>query len=116
MISLHVRVPLPSLDIDHLSWPKYQIATFFSASQEDLEKTGESVNDSVPLADGGYIAGLGVYHNIHCLRRLRIFLHSDYYYDNLTEANLAYLRGHLGMGAFHTLLLARYRTDLWRFY
>jgi len=63
---------------------------------EDLQKTGESVNDSVRLAAGGYIAGLGVYHNIHCLRRLRIFLHSDYYYDKLSEANMEYLRGHLG--------------------
>ncbi|KAI0886414.1 uncharacterized protein GGS22DRAFT_128442 [Annulohypoxylon maeteangense] len=58
--------------------------------------TGESIDDSVLLADGGYLAGLGVYHNIHCLRRLRLFLHSNYYYGNLSETNMEYLRGHLG--------------------
>lgn len=57
---------------------------------------GESVNDSVRLADGGYLVGFSVYHNIHCLRRLRLLVHSDYYYDDLTEANWKYLRGHLG--------------------
>ncbi|KAK3331274.1 hypothetical protein B0H66DRAFT_456316, partial [Apodospora peruviana] len=77
------------------AWDDLIMPTFFSASLVDLRKTGESVNDSVRLAQGGYLAGLGVYHNIHCLRRLRIFLHSDYDYDNLTEANLKYFRGHL---------------------
>lgn len=48
------------------------------------------------MADGGYLAGLGVYHDIHCLRRLRLFLHSNYYYVNLTEINMEYLREHLG--------------------
>ena len=65
-------------------------------SESDLQKTGESINDSVLLTDGSYIAGLGVYHEIHCLRRLRLFLHSDYYYDTLTDTNMQYLRGHLG--------------------
>ncbi|KAM7186870.1 protein of unknown function (DUF3328) domain containing protein [Naviculisporaceae sp. PSN 640] len=78
------------------AWDDLIIPTFFSASLEDLQKTGESIDDSVRLAQGGYIAGLAVYHNIHCIRRLRLFLHSDYYYRNLTEANMEYLRGHLG--------------------
>jgi len=73
-------------------------ATYFAASLGDLQKTGESVNDSVLLArrKDHYLAGLGVYHDIHCLRRLRLFLHSNYYYDELTEVNLEYLREHLG--------------------
>lgn len=45
------------------------------------------------------MAGLGVYHDIHCLRRLRLFLHSDYYYGELTEVNKEYLREHLGKHA-----------------
>lgn len=57
---------------------------------------GESLDNAVPLASGGYIAALGVYHDIHCLRRLRLFLHSDYYYRDLTPTNVKYLKVHLG--------------------
>ncbi|KAM7218429.1 protein of unknown function (DUF3328) domain containing protein [Rhypophila decipiens] len=78
------------------AWDDLITPTFFSSSLSDLQMTGESIDDSVRLAQGGYIAGLAVYHNIHCLRRLRLFLHSNYYYDTFTEANLEYLRGHLG--------------------
>ncbi|KAI1269177.1 hypothetical protein F5Y18DRAFT_423420 [Xylariaceae sp. FL1019] len=78
------------------AWDDLITPTYFSASESDMQKTGESINSSVALADGGYLAALGVYHDIHCLRRLRLFLHSDYYYDELTEANMEYLRDHLG--------------------
>ena len=42
-------------------------ATWFVASEEMLAMTGESIDNSVMLAEGGYLAGLGVYHDIHCL-------------------------------------------------
>ncbi|KAF2190063.1 hypothetical protein K469DRAFT_759479 [Zopfia rhizophila CBS 207.26] len=52
---------------------------------------------AVRLAEGGgYLAGLGVWHDIHCLRRIRLYLHANYYYQPLTEKNLEYLREHLG--------------------
>lgn len=38
-----------------------------AATTEELVSAGETVEDSVKLADGGYIAALGVYHEIHCL-------------------------------------------------
>ncbi|KAK9780442.1 putative Tat pathway signal sequence [Seiridium cardinale] len=78
------------------AWDDLITPTFFSVSEAELQKTGESVNDSVRLAKGGYMAGLGVYHNIHCLRRLRLYLHAEYYYDNFTAANMDYLYEHLG--------------------
>ncbi|KAK9419076.1 putative Tat pathway signal sequence [Seiridium unicorne] len=78
------------------AWDDLITPTFFSVSEAELQKTGESVNDSVRLAKGGYMAGLGVYHNIHCLRRLRLYLHAEYYYDSFTAANMDYLYGHLG--------------------
>ncbi|KAF2648991.1 hypothetical protein K491DRAFT_735839 [Lophiostoma macrostomum CBS 122681] len=77
-------------------WNDLIKTTWFVASKEMLAMTGESIDNSVMLADGGYLAGLGVYHDIHCLRRLRLYLHADYYYEELTEANLKYLREHLG--------------------
>ncbi|KAI0395497.1 hypothetical protein F5Y17DRAFT_192598 [Xylariaceae sp. FL0594] len=78
------------------AWDDLITPTYFSASHADMVKTGESINSSVALADGGYLAGLGVYHDIHCLRRLRLYLFSDYYYDKLTEKNMQYLHEHLG--------------------
>ncbi|KAI3325574.1 hypothetical protein HD806DRAFT_490702 [Xylariaceae sp. AK1471] len=78
------------------AWDDLMSPTYFSASHADLQKAGESINSSVFLVDGGYLAGLGVYHDIHCLRRLRLFLDSNGYYDELTEENMEYLRDHLG--------------------
>ncbi|KAK4212131.1 hypothetical protein QBC37DRAFT_425467 [Rhypophila decipiens] len=82
------------------AWDELITPTYFAASRQDLQKTKESINDSVLLGHPHngeyYLAGLGVYHDIHCLRRLRLFLHSNYYYDRLTDVNLQYLREHLG--------------------
>ncbi len=32
---------------------------------------GESVEDSAELVEGGYLAALGVYHDLHCLVSIR---------------------------------------------
>lgn len=32
-----------------------------------MERAGESIDDAVKIADGGYVAELGVYHELHCL-------------------------------------------------
>ena len=32
-----------------------------------MTAAGESVEDSAELVEGGYLAALGVYHEIHCL-------------------------------------------------
>lgn len=42
-------------------------ATYFAATKEELIAGDEHLASSVKLADGGYIAALGVYHEIHCL-------------------------------------------------
>ncbi|KAI1753270.1 hypothetical protein F4782DRAFT_545880 [Xylaria castorea] len=78
------------------AWDDLITPTYFSASYADMQKTGESINSSVSLVDGGYLASLNFYYNKHCLRRLRLFLHINYYYDELTEDNMQYLRDHLG--------------------
>ena len=43
-------------------------ATFFGATVEEMVAANESTEDSAQLAGGqGYLASLGVYHEIHCL-------------------------------------------------
>lgn len=40
--------------------------------------------DTVVLENGNHLFILGVYHNLHCLRRIRQTLNADYYYPNMT--------------------------------
>lgn len=42
-------------------------AVYFKAEREELERAGESMDDKVELEQGGYLANLGVYHELHCL-------------------------------------------------
>lgn len=43
------------------------IALIFNATAEELVLAGEPIQDSVRVASGGYMASLGVYHELHCL-------------------------------------------------
>lgn len=46
------------------------IATLIRATRDELIAAGESAEDAATLADGsGYLAALGVYHEMHCLVR-----------------------------------------------
>jgi hypothetical protein len=42
---------------------------FFAATRDELVKARDVPDTSVKLADGGYIAALGVYHELHCVVR-----------------------------------------------
>jgi hypothetical protein len=86
----------PPSDKNIHAWENLIQPTFFASSPEELELAGESIDDSVMVAGTiGYLTSLGVYHEIHCLRQLRLFLYHDHFYPNMTEANLRYLQGHL---------------------
>ena len=39
------------------------------ASRKEMELSGEDPDQSVELVAGGYLASLGVYHELHCLVR-----------------------------------------------
>ncbi|KAF2033497.1 hypothetical protein EK21DRAFT_58440 [Setomelanomma holmii] len=83
------------------AWEELIQPMVFSATESDLVKAGEPLDASVRLAKGGYVAALGVYHELHCLRQLRLFLYSDVLYPNLTTDNIRYLQGHLGTSISH---------------
>ncbi|ETS75000.1 hypothetical protein PFICI_13484 [Pestalotiopsis fici W106-1] len=45
-------------------------------------------DSTIEFADGsGYIAEMGVYHELHCIKRVRRYLHLSHYYPNMTEAD-----------------------------
>ncbi|KAI0907414.1 hypothetical protein F4824DRAFT_391668 [Ustulina deusta] len=50
---------------------------------EEMSKLDQT---SLEMKDGtGYLATLGVYHELHCIKRLRRWFYRDYYYPNATE-------------------------------
>ncbi|KAJ2969473.1 hypothetical protein NQ176_g8643 [Zarea fungicola] len=79
------------------AWDALIRPVYFNATLQEIEKAGESQTNLTELVGGGYPATLGVYHELHCLRQLRFYLFQDYYYPNLTQTELQYVQGHLGM-------------------
>lgn len=45
---------------------------YFAASREELLKAGESPENGAKLPGGGYLAMIGVYHELHCLVSIQI--------------------------------------------
>jgi len=68
------------------------------SSYQEMTLGGEDPEHSVEMADGsGYMTSLGVYHELHCLRRLKLYLHRHHYYPKLVDGSdeNAYELGHL---------------------
>lgn len=42
-------------------------AVMIQASHDEMARAGEAPESSVQLSAGGYLASLGVYHDLHCL-------------------------------------------------
>ncbi|KAK0609934.1 hypothetical protein B0T17DRAFT_545559 [Bombardia bombarda] len=64
-------------------------STLIRISAAELRQSG---SDSIPLKDGGYAAGLGVGHNLHCIQ----FLYREHFYPSLDDdqAQFDYLQAH----------------------
>ncbi|KAF2728223.1 hypothetical protein EJ04DRAFT_569715 [Polyplosphaeria fusca] len=57
------------------AWQQLLQPLYFNASVEELQLAGADPATAVRVKDGGYIASLGVYHELHCLNKLRSFLY-----------------------------------------
>ena len=52
---------------------------------------------SIPFTDGsGSIAETAVYHELHCVKRVRRYLHLEYYYPNLSPQEREIEDRHIG--------------------
>ncbi|KAJ8131022.1 hypothetical protein O1611_g2609 [Lasiodiplodia mahajangana] len=59
----------------------------------EMERLGYS---SLKLKDGsGYVGSLGVYHELHCIKRVRKMIYRDYYYPNMTTDEWHHRMGHI---------------------
>ncbi|PPJ50523.1 hypothetical protein CBER1_05508 [Cercospora berteroae] len=67
--------------------------TLIRVSQEELDILD---GDSVPLKDGGFATGLGVAHNIHCVKKIKQFMYFDYFYPDVEagSGHYKYLQHH----------------------
>jgi len=65
------------------AWHDLMSPMVIKISEDELRENGGT---SIAFADGsGYIAETAVYHELHCIKRLRRHLHTDLYYPNATE-------------------------------
>ncbi|KUJ19760.1 uncharacterized protein LY89DRAFT_772311, partial [Mollisia scopiformis] len=83
--------PTPELDE---AWDKLLGNMNIRLSLEDLEAVGR-VEDAVELPDGsGYAGTLNIYHEIHCVKWLHVYMYQEYYYPNLDDAQREENREH----------------------
>ncbi|KAF4628749.1 hypothetical protein G7Y89_g9408 [Cudoniella acicularis] len=73
--------PGPEVDA---AWHELLSYMNIAVSGSDLDRIGAS---SIPIPDqeGQYVAGLNVFHELHCLKRIRQYTWADYYHPNATE-------------------------------
>ncbi|KAI5783694.1 hypothetical protein EDC01DRAFT_618721 [Geopyxis carbonaria] len=68
----------PELDA---AWHNLMAPTIIRVSAEELEAANTT---SIPLTGGGHPAALSVYHELHCVKKLRHSLSPEYYYADET--------------------------------
>lgn len=67
----------PSTEMDQ-AWHDLLSGTAIRFSEQELIMANNAT--SIRLQDGGYVAGLGISHSLHCVKRIKQYLHPDYYY------------------------------------
>ncbi|KAI8954458.1 hypothetical protein F4801DRAFT_605372 [Xylaria longipes] len=77
------------------AWDRLITPSYLNISQDELTRAGESFDNVIELTGGGYIVSLAVYHELHCLRNLRLYVFRDRYYPNVTESQHNFLKWHL---------------------
>ncbi|KAI2768967.1 hypothetical protein F4815DRAFT_489823 [Daldinia loculata] len=64
------------------AWSELVKPMAIKISAHELAQLGEK---SIAFKDGsGYLAEMAVFHELHCIKRIRRHLHLDYYYGNMT--------------------------------
>lgn len=76
--------PRPEMDE---AWHELLSGTLMRFSTSEMALADAITNNTLTHKDGGYVAGLGVSHNLHCIKRLKQYMHQDYFYPNLTSAS-----------------------------
>ncbi|KAF2205646.1 hypothetical protein GQ43DRAFT_436871 [Delitschia confertaspora ATCC 74209] len=83
----------PSPEVDK-AWNDLVSPIHFNATKEELRLANDDPDNTVRFFEGGYLGGIGVYHQLHCLRRLYWNLNEEYYFPNRTSAKRTREIGH----------------------
>ncbi|CAI6331416.1 unnamed protein product [Periconia digitata] len=80
------------------AWNTITEPIYFNATEAEINLAIPSVDKSraVQVADGGYLASLEVYHHLHCLKQLRMWVYKDTFLSVPTNASTNRLTQHLG--------------------
>ncbi|KAK4040643.1 hypothetical protein C8A01DRAFT_15489 [Parachaetomium inaequale] len=81
--------PRPELDE---AWHELLDATLIRYSGDELRRANNAT--SVRHKDGGFVGGLGISHSLHCLKRIKQYIHPQYYYGH-EEQNWDELYSHV---------------------
>lgn len=73
-----------------------------AVTAEELQKIGKT-SVAIPSRPGKYLAKLAVFHQLHCLDRIRRFVHNDYYHMDDSHSSISTI-DHIGK---FTVLSAR---------
>ncbi|KAI1191418.1 hypothetical protein F5B17DRAFT_426584 [Nemania serpens] len=100
------------------AWDHLVNGSFFNASLDEFLRAGESLENLVELTDGGFLASIGVYHELHCIRQLRLYVYKDIYYPRLNNAENWYLQDHLDhcLEALRQTIMCNGNTAVTSFY
>ncbi|KAI0549715.1 hypothetical protein F4679DRAFT_248238 [Xylaria curta] len=106
-------------DEQDAAWDDLMRPVYFNASLEEVIKAEETVrSDLAVVEEGGYLANLAVYHELHCLRQLRFWLYKDRYYPNITETGDKHQHEHLDhcLETLRLSVMCSANTALYTFY
>ncbi|KAH7069969.1 hypothetical protein BKA63DRAFT_92591 [Paraphoma chrysanthemicola] len=82
---------LPSPKID-TAWHHLLEPTTIRVTASELARSNQS-SIELPVG-GGYMAWLGVFHELHCIKMIRQWVYRDYYHPNLTSDDFEELSIH----------------------
>lgn len=68
-----------------------------TASKAEVEASQDDPDERLELVQGGYLGSLGVFHELHCLRRLYWHMYDEIYFANMTTTDREMERGHARM-------------------
>ncbi|KAH8602300.1 hypothetical protein B0O99DRAFT_708021 [Bisporella sp. PMI_857] len=86
--SQYAGPPAPNID---KAWHELLSPIDIRVTKEELERNNRT---SVELPEGGYLAWLGVFHEVHCVKLLRQWKYKENYYPNITEKQRFDLESH----------------------
>ncbi|KAF2279835.1 uncharacterized protein EI97DRAFT_456029 [Westerdykella ornata] len=106
----------PSEELDK-AWAELVHPMLIQTYAEEVQNNNENPEERLELVQGGYLGSLGVFHELHCLRRLSWHMYEDIYFQNYTESAREYERAHARhcIEALRRSLMCQANTALYTF-